>query len=226
MDYEAVKKRLKDAINYLASIGMIDSRSTTKAIAADLGRNSSTIGAARAGDKRYLTKKFINDFCSYYQGIISPDWILEGTGMMVTSKPQVMGRQIKNINLMSLPKEKLVAIINKLITMYKRQQEIIRVENNRFTMLLNEITSEVTMVKTKERIDEILAVPGFYESIADAINRYGNKQLKQTLSGADKKEKEEIIRSVFNNMPEEEIENLFSKVLEKFDSIDVISDSD
>lgn len=226
MDKEATKKRLKDAINYLASIGMIDGKSTTKAIAADMGRNSTTIGAARAGDKRYLTRKFINEFCLQYNGIISPNWIWDGVGTMVTSTPQDVMQQLAGIDYMSLPKEKLVIIINELIDMRNRQQAFIYNEQERFMSLVNDIAANVATVRTKSRIDDILSNPKFFTYLADAISMVGNKKMNEALSGADKKEKEEILRSVFCSMPEEEVENLFSKVFERFDNIDVISEGE
>lgn len=226
MDKEATKKRLKDAINYLASIDMIDGKSTTKAIAADMGRNSTTIGAARAGNKRYLTRKFVNEFCKQYNGIISPDWIWDGVGVMITSTPQDVMQQFAGIDYMSLPKEKLVVIINELIDMRNRQQEFIMNEQERFMKLINDVSADVAIVRTKSRIDDILANPKFFTYLADAISTIGNRKMYKALSGADKKEKEEILRSVFSSMPEEEVENLFSKVLERFDSIDVISEDE
>jgi len=226
MDKEATKKRLKDAINYLASIDMIDGKSTTKAIAADMGRNSTTIGAARAGNKRYLTKKFVNEFCKQYNGIISPDWIWDGVGVMITSTPQDVMQQLAGIDYMSLPKEKLVVIINELIDMRNRQQAFIMNEQERLMKLINDVSADVAIVRTKSRIDDILANPKFFTYLADAISTIGNSKMNKALSGADKKEKEEILRSVFSSMPEEEVENLFSKVLERFDSIDVISEDE
>lgn len=226
MDKEATKKRLKDAINYLASIDMIDGKSTTKAIAADMGRNSTTIGAARAGNKRYLTRKFVNEFCKQYNGIISPDWIWDGAGVMITSTPQDVMQQLAGIDYMSLPKEKLVVIINELIDMRNRQQAFIMNEQERFMKLINDVSADVAIVRTKSRIDDILANPKFFTYLADAISTIGNSKMNKALSGADKKEKEEILRSVFSSMPEEEVENLFSKVLERFDSIDVISEDE
>lgn len=226
MDKEATKKRLKDAINYLASIDMIDGKSTTKAIAADMGRNSTTIGAARAGNKRYLTRKFVNEFCKQYNGIISPDWIWDGVGVMITSTPQDVMQQFAGIDYMSLPKEKLVVIINELIDMRNRQQAFIMNEQERFMKLINDVSADVAIVRTKSRIDDILANPKFFTYLADAISTIGNRKMNKALSGADKKEKEEILRSVFSSMPEEEVDNLFSKVLERFDSIDVISEDE
>ena len=226
MDKEATKKRLKDAINYLASIDMIDGKSTTKAIAADMGRNSTTIGAARAGNKRYLTRKFVNEFCKQYNGIISPDWIWDGVGAMITSTPQDVMQQFAGIDYMSLPKEKLVVIINELIDMRNRQQAFIMNEQERFMKLINDVSADVAIVRTKSRIDDILANPKFFTYLADAISTIGNSKMNKALSGSDKKEKEEILRSVFSSMPEEEVENLFSKVLERFDSIDVISEDE
>lgn len=226
MDKEATKKRLKDAINYLASIDMIDGKSTTKAIAADMGRNSTTIGAARAGNKRYLTRKFVNEFCKQYNGIISPDWIWDGVGVMITSTPQDVMQQFAGIDYMSLPKEKLVVIINELIDMRNRQQAFIMNEQERFMKLINDVSADVAIVRTKSRIDDILANPKFFTYLADAISTIGNSKMNKALSGADKKEKEEILRSVFSSMPEEEVDNLFSKVLERFDSIDVISEDE
>lgn len=92
--------------------------------------------------------------------------------------------------------------------------------------LVNDIAANVATVRTKSRIDDILSNPKFFTYLADAISTIGNSKMNKALSGADKKEKEEILRSVFSSMPEEEVENLFSKVLERFDSIDVISEDE
>ena len=191
-----------------------------------MGRNSTTIGAARAGDKRYLTRKFIKEFCKQYNGIISPDWIWDGIGTMVASSPLDIGQQVLGINFSSLPNEKLVTIINELVAMRNRYQEFLVNEQERFMKLINEISTEVAVAKNKERIDSILSNPKFFSYLADAISTIGNSKMNKALSGADKKEKEEILRSVFSSMPEEKVENLFSKVLERFDSIDVISEDE
>lgn len=226
MDKEGIKKRLKDAINYLASIGMIDGKSTTKAIAADMGRNNTTIGAARAGDKRYLTQKFIKAFCAQYNNVISPEWIWNGVGTMVAGEPNVVWHHVKMIDFMSLPKEKLVTIINALIDLHNRHYEMISSEQSSLMGLISSIASDVADVRTKKRIDDIFSNPKFFTYLADAISISGNKKMKEALSGATNKEKEKILKAVFREMPDEQVEALFTKVLDKFDSIDVISDDD
>ncbi len=78
------KKRLDEAVRYLISIGLIDGKFPTKSITDTMGRNPQNVSSAiGSGNPRFLTRKFVRDFCSTYKNIISEDYIWDGEGEML-----------------------------------------------------------------------------------------------------------------------------------------------
>lgn len=121
-----IAKRLDEAIQYLVSIGMIDSKNPKSSIANHLGYNSSNVSSALRGNKRYLTTNFIRSFCAKYKNIISYDWVLNGTGQMIANKPVPKDNElpISEENLHMLTKENLVSLVKRLMEIHKEQTDM------------------------------------------------------------------------------------------------------
>ena len=122
-------KRLNDAIKYLISFGMIDGKSPSKSIATTMNRNSTNISSAVRGDKRYLNRKFVRDFCATYKNVISDDWLWDGTGDMLASSPKhnTSNTAISEDSLMMLSREELVFLVKQLMSLHSEQTEMYRI---------------------------------------------------------------------------------------------------
>ena len=127
-------ERLRQAVRHLISIGLIDGKAPSKSISITMGRNSSNISSSLRGDKRYLNRKFIRDFCATFKNIISEDWIWDGIGSMThTVSSADPEKHISEEALMRLSKEELIAIIKKLLTLHCEMTE-----NQKTLILQNE----------------------------------------------------------------------------------------
>lgn len=127
-------ERLAEAVKHLISLRMIDGKSPTKSIANIMNRNASNIGSALRGDVRYLSRKFIRDFCASFNNIISEEWIWDGIGSMThTVSSADPEKHISEEALMRLSKEELITIIKKLLTLHCEMTE-----NQKTLILQNE----------------------------------------------------------------------------------------
>lgn len=123
------QKRLEEAIKYLMSLGLIDGRATSKSIAEKMDRGINSVSSALNGDERYLTWKFIKNFCAAYGNVVSSDWIWDGSGVMLEENMDTdtyMNSTITNESLMKKSKEDLVRIISDLMQLHREQQEMYR----------------------------------------------------------------------------------------------------
>lgn len=118
--------RLETAIQYLVSVDMINGKNPKTSIANKTGYNSGNISSALRGNPRYLTEKFIKVFCAKYNNVISSDWILNGTGEMLQSKPEIQDEDmpISDENLMYLTKDNLISLVKRLMDIHKEQTEM------------------------------------------------------------------------------------------------------
>lgn len=148
--------RLETAIQYLVSVDMINGKNPKTSIANKTGYNSGNISSALKGNPRYLTEKFIKVFCAKYNNVISSDWVLNGTGEMVQSKPEIQDENmpISDENLMYLTKDNLISLVKRLMDIHKEQtemyksiirqsEEIIRNGQEQFNEIANLITNNV-----------------------------------------------------------------------------------
>ena len=128
MTKEEREKRLNEAIKHLIAIGMINGTSTTKNIAATMGRNSTNLSSAIRGDIRYLNRKFVRDFCATYKNIISEEWLWDGKGEMLVQAPAYNNQShpITDESLMRLSREELVFLVKQLMTLHSEQTEMYR----------------------------------------------------------------------------------------------------
>lgn len=118
--------RLETAIQYLVSVDMINGKNPKTSIANKTGYNSGNISSALRGNPRYLTEKFIKVFCAKFNNVISSDWVLNGTGEMVQSKPEIQDEDmpISDENLMYLTKDNLISLVKRLMDIHKEQTEM------------------------------------------------------------------------------------------------------
>lgn len=127
MERENRKKRIEEAISYLMSIGLIDSRSPSFSIAAKMRRGKEGVSSAINGNERYLTWKFVKSFCATYSNIISADYIWNGTGeMTVNTKKEQLNAAISDESLMKLTREELVFLVKQLMSLHSEQTEMYR----------------------------------------------------------------------------------------------------
>ena len=149
------KKRFDAAINHLISVGLIDGKAPVKSISEKLQMYSSNISSARRGDVRYLNPKFINNFCSTYNNIISANWLQDGVGEMLTGmEREDKSKLFSEDKLTSLSKEELIFIVKQLMTLHSEQTEMyqmlirqndqmIRLGQERFTKITDIISNSV-----------------------------------------------------------------------------------
>lgn len=148
--------RLETAIQYLVSVDMINGKNPKTSIANKTGYNSGNISSALRGNPRYLTEKFIKVFCAKYNNVISSDWVLNGTGEMIQSKPEIQDEDmpISDENLMYLTKDNLISLVKRLMDIHKEQtemyksiirqsEEIIRNGQEQFNEIANLIANNV-----------------------------------------------------------------------------------
>lgn len=130
MKDEKRQKRLEEAIKHLMSLGLIDGRATSKNIAEKMDRGINSVSSALNGDERYLTWKFIKNFCAAYGNVVSGDWIWDGSGVMLEENrdnpDSSINSTMTNESLMKMPKEELVRIISDLMQLHREQQEMYR----------------------------------------------------------------------------------------------------
>jgi len=130
METEERKKRLNDAVTYLISLGLIDGKCPAVSISNKMNRNSNNISTALRGNKNYLNRKFIRDFCATYKNLISEDWLWEGIGEMTNTAANtnvnVTGAIISEESLMRLSREELVFLVKQLMTLHSEQTEMYR----------------------------------------------------------------------------------------------------
>lgn len=130
METEGRKKRLNEAVTYLISLGLIDGKCPTVSISNKMNRNSNNISTALRGEKRYLNRKFIRDFCATYKNLISEDWLWEGIGEMTNTATNTnangTGVIITEESLMKLSREQLVFLVKQLMTLHSEQTEMYR----------------------------------------------------------------------------------------------------
>lgn len=77
-----ISDRLRQAADYLKFKQIAKTR---EEIAITLNRNPTNILKAFTGNKRYLTKPFLDDFCNAYSDYINKEWLLTGEGQMQVS---------------------------------------------------------------------------------------------------------------------------------------------
>lgn len=75
------KERLRMAYDHLRDNGVVH---TQKDVAAKMRKPRSNISSAFNGDERYLTDKFLRDFCKVFKGL-SETWLVDGKGSMLTT---------------------------------------------------------------------------------------------------------------------------------------------
>ena len=135
---------------------MINGKNPKTSIANKTGYNSANISSALKGNPRYLTEKFIKVFCAKYNNVISSDWVLNGTGEMIQSKPEIQDEDmpISDENLMYLTKDNLISLVKRLMDIHKEQtemyksiirqsEEIIRNGQEQFNEIANLIANNV-----------------------------------------------------------------------------------
>ena len=138
------RKRLEAAIAHLISIGRIEGNSTASRIAEKMKRGRESVSAAINGNERYLSEKFVKNFCAVYGNVISAEWIWDGAGKMLVDvvEPQTsISDNTVTSKLESLTKEELISLVKQMIALHAEQvdmyKEMIRSGQERF----NKITS-------------------------------------------------------------------------------------
>lgn len=123
MNIEDRPKRLDKAISYLVNSKMMDGTDIVKDISEKVDRHPNNVRSALRGEERYLTYKFIKTFCMIYGGIISPDWIWEGTGEMLTKNDSdaIKENNVSEESLSRLTKEELIELVKQLMALYSEQ---------------------------------------------------------------------------------------------------------
>ena len=74
-------ERMKKAYEYLRFQGLAG---TQEDVADMLKRQRTNVSSALNGNPKYLTDKFIEDFCKTF-GTINPNWLITGEGSMLIS---------------------------------------------------------------------------------------------------------------------------------------------
>lgn len=122
------QKRLEEAIKHLMAIGMIDGKSPSKSIAEKMDRGINGISSALNGNERYLTWKFVRDFCATFSNIISADWIWNGTGEMLFRTESGLNKRntIPDEELKDMSKDELIILIKQLMVLHNEQTEMYR----------------------------------------------------------------------------------------------------
>lgn len=81
--------RLEEAVSHLISLNLVDGKAPIKDIADKMNRHKNNVSSALSGDVRYLTWKFIKDFCATFNNTISPYWIWDGKGDMLKTLNEI-----------------------------------------------------------------------------------------------------------------------------------------
>lgn len=117
------QQRLEKAINYLVSHKMIDGTDLVREISEKVDRHPNNVRAALRGEDRYLTYKFVKSFCMIFGGVISPDWIWEGSGEMLNNSTTdtMKENHIPEESLSMLTREELIELVKQLMALHSEQ---------------------------------------------------------------------------------------------------------
>lgn len=117
------QQRLEKAINYLVSHKMIDGTDLVREISEKVDRHPNNVRAALRGEDRYLTYKFVKSFCMIFGGVISPDWIWEGSGEMLNNSntDTMKESHISEESLSMLTREELIELVKQLMALHSEQ---------------------------------------------------------------------------------------------------------
>ena len=150
------QQRLEKAINYLVSRKMIDGTDLIREISEKVDRHPNNVRAALRGEERYLTYKFIKSFCMIFGGVISPDWIWEGSGEMLnnTTTEIMKDKNVSEESLSMLSREELIELVKQLMALHSEQtamyqmlirqnEQMIRNGQERFNNITNIIFKNV-----------------------------------------------------------------------------------
>lgn len=123
MDKENRPQRLEKAISYLVNNKMIDGKDIIKEISEKVDRHPNNVRSALRGEERYLTYKFIKSFCMIFGGIISPDWIWDGSGEMLNNSnyDTIKENRISEETLSRLTREELIGLVKQLMALHSEQ---------------------------------------------------------------------------------------------------------
>lgn len=150
------QQRLEKAISYLVSHKMIDGTDIVKVISEKVDRHPNNVRAALRGEDRYLTYKFIKSFCMIFGGVISPDWIWEGSGEMLNNiiSDTMKENHVSEESLSMLTREELIELVKQLMVLHSEQtdmyqmlirqnEQMIRNGQERFNNITNIIFKKV-----------------------------------------------------------------------------------
>ena len=118
---------MEEAVSYLVSLNLVDGKGTIKDIANKMNRHKNNVSSALSGDARYLTWKFVKDFCATFDNTISPYWIWDGKGDMLKTINEIMTEQKqeeKNVleeSLSMLSREELIELVKQLMALHSEQ---------------------------------------------------------------------------------------------------------
>lgn len=160
MEKDGKVLRLEEAVSYLISLNLVDSKATIKDIADKMNRHKNNVSSALSGDSRYLTWKFVKDFCATFDNTISPYWIWDGKGDMLKTLNEIMIEQKQNDNKVSeeslsmLTREELIELVKQLMALHSEQtamyqmlirqnEQMIRNGQERFNNITNIIFKNV-----------------------------------------------------------------------------------
>ena len=148
MEKDGKVVRLEEAVSYLISLGLVDGKAHVKDIAAKMSRHKNNISSALSGDIKYLTWKFVKDFCATFDNIISPYWIWDGKGDMLKTLNEInldeIEKEKRNLNdvsdesLSTLTREQLISLVKQLIALHSEQTamyQMLIIQNNK--MIIN-----------------------------------------------------------------------------------------
>lgn len=150
------QQRLEKAINYLVSHKMIDGTDLIREISEKVDRHPNNVRAALRGEDRYLTYKFVKSFCMIFGGVISPDWIWEGSGEMLNNNTSdtMKENHVSEESLSMLSREELIELVKQLMALHSEQtamyqmlirqnEQMIRNGQERFNNITNIIFKNV-----------------------------------------------------------------------------------
>lgn len=151
MNTEDRLKRLEKAISYLVNNNMIDGKEIVKEISEKVDRHPNNVRSALRGEDRYLTYKFIKSFCMIYGGIISPDWIWDGTGEMLNNNTSdtMKEKRVSEESLSMLTREELIELVKQLMELHSEQTSI-------YQMLIRQ--NEQMIRNGQERFNNITSI--------------------------------------------------------------------
>jgi hypothetical protein len=149
--------RLEEAVSYLISLGLVDGKATIKDISEKMNRHKNNVSSALSGDVRYLTWKFVKDFCATFNNTISPYWIWEEKGDMLKTLNEINlkdnKKEKRNLNdvsdesLSMLTKEQLISLVKQLIALHREQTAMYQMLISKNDQIIN---------NSKERFNKII----------------------------------------------------------------------